>query len=197
MLRYSRGGLSAGWPLNQCCLAAAPRPAVLQAAAAGCCKNRPRWLNRSVSPSPQPPAPAPQPHSVHRASVHRFPISCASFRLRAVTCLRTAQNRHVGPRRRFLDFANRQKQRHKQQADTGTQRQTVTDTDSVTHTRTRREDTWRNRHTDTGTGYSSNPSHRRGAAATLPPPLAGCENWWHRLVPSPKSQVPRQGGGTC
>ena len=26
------------------------------------------------------------------------------------------------------------------------------------------------------------------------PPLAGCETWWHRLVPSPKSQVPRQGG---
>ena len=90
-------------------------------------------------------------------------------RLRAVTCLRTARNRHVRPRRRFQDFANRQKQRHKQQAGTGTQRQTVTDTDSVTQTRTHREDTRRNRHTDTGTGYSSNPSHRRGAAATLTP----------------------------
>ena len=139
---------------------------MLRAYAAGCSRNRPRWLNRSVSPSPPTPAPAPAPHSVHRASVYRFPISCVSFRLRAVTCLRTAQNRHVRPRRRFQDFANRQKQRHKQQADTGTQRQTVTDTDSVTQTRTHREDTRRNRHTDTGTGYSSNPSHRRGAAAT-------------------------------
>ena len=45
-------------------------PTVLQAAAAGCCKNRPRWLNRPVSPqppapSPQPPQPPAPPHSVH------------------------------------------------------------------------------------------------------------------------------------
>ena len=134
-----------------------------------------------------PPAPSPQPpHSVHRASVHRFPISCASFRLRAVTFPRTAQHRHVRPRRRFQKFANRQRQRHKQQADTGTQRQTVTDTDSATQTRTHREDTRRNRHTGTGTGYSSNPSHRRGAAATLPPPEldATIVISWPQLVPT-------------
>ena len=35
-------------------------PTVLQAAAAGCCKNRPRWLHRSVSPQPQPPFCAPR-----------------------------------------------------------------------------------------------------------------------------------------
>ena len=107
--------------------------------------------------------------TVSLCTVFRDPV----HRLRAVTCLRTARNRHVRPRRRFQDFANRQKQRHKQQADTGTQRQTVTDTDSVTQTRTHREDTRRNRHTDTGTGYSSNHSHRRGAAATLPPAKGG------------------------
>ena len=147
-------------------MAAAPRPALLQAAAAGCCKKRPRWLNRSVSPSPQPP-PAP----------FCAPCLCAPFS--DILCIGSVQSlvfglretgMQVRPRRRFQDFANRQKQRHKQQADTGTQRQTVTDTDSVTQTRTHREDTRRNRHTDTGTGYSSNPSHRRGAAATLPPP---------------------------
>ena len=39
------------------------------------------------------------------------------------------------------------------------------------------------------------PALRDGARRHLlvlrHPPLAGCESWWHMLVPSPKSQLPR------
>ena len=100
-------------------MAAAPRPAVLQAAAAGCCKNRPRWLNRSVSPSPSPSPPSPilctvPLCTVFRYHVHRFgSVQSLVFGLRETGMSGLGEDSRILPTGRNKDISSRLTQGHR------------------------------------------------------------------------------------